>query len=218
MKLEAGMILDLLAVVILLFSMIGGAKKGFAKTCFSFMQWFICIVTGFFLCTPVKEYISSRTTLDEAIHNYILDQIDTTIEQSAPYQSIPDLFRSWLQGEGSDFIYGSAASLTDIVLTVLSFLLIILAVKIIGSLVVLLFSKEYHDGIIGCLDGILGFLFGAVRGVLLLLIFFALLVPVLTLLPGTLSTALKTALDQSMIASVLYDGNLLLIFLRDLFA
>lgn len=218
MKLEPGMILDILAVVILLFSIIGGARKGFARTCFSFMQWFICIIAGFFLCAPVKEYLCSHTTLDESIHNYILDQIHTTMEESSPYQSIPDLFSSWLQGEGSDFLYGSSASLTDIILTVLAFLLVILAVKIVGGLFILLFSKEYHDGVIGCLDGILGLLFGAVRGVLLLLILFALLVPVLTLLPGTLSLAMKTALDQSMIATVLYDDNLLLILLRDLFS
>ncbi|MBR3755694.1 MAG: CvpA family protein [Firmicutes bacterium] len=218
MKLEAGMILDVLAVVILLFSMIGGARKGFAKTCFSFMQWFVCIIAGFFLCTPIKEYLCSHTDLDEAIHNYILDQIHTTIEKSAPYQSIPDLFRSWLQGEGGDFLYGSSASLTDIVLTVLAFLLMILAIKIVGGLVILLFSKEYHNGAIGCLDGILGLLFGVVRGILLLLLLFALLVPVLTLLPGTLSIAVKGAVDQSMLASVLYDDNLLLILLRDLFS
>lgn len=218
MKLEPGMILDILAVVILLFSIIGGARKGFARTCFSFMQWFICIIAGFFLCTPVKEYLSSHTTLDESIHNYVLDQIHTTIEESSPYQTIPDLFRSWLQGEGSDFIYGSSANLTDIILSVLAFLLVILAVKIAGGLFILLFSKEYHDGAIGCLDSVLGFLFGAVRGVLLLLILFALLVPVLTLLPGTLSIALKTTLDQSMIATVLYDDNLLLVLLRDLFS
>ena len=218
MKLEAGMILDVLAVVILLFSMIGGARKGFAKTCFSFMKWFVCIIAGFFLCTPIKEYLCSHTDLDEAIHNYILDQIHTTIEKSAPYQSIPDLFRSWLQGEGGDFLYGSSASLTDIVLTVLAFLLMILAIKIVGGLVILLFSKEYHNGAIGCLDGILGLLFGVVRGILLLLLLFALLVPVLTLLPGTLSIAVKGAVDQSMLASVLYDDNLLLILLRDLFS
>ena len=101
---------------------------------------------------------------------------------------------------------------------VLAFLLIILAVKIVGGILVLLLSKDYHDGVIGCLDSVLGFLFGAVRGVLLLFILFALLVPVLTLLPGTLSVALKTAMDQSMIATVLYDDNLLLILLRDLFS
>ena len=218
MKLEPGMILDLLAALILLFSIIGGARTGFAKTCVSFMQWFVCIIAGFFLCTPIKEYLISHTTLDESIYNYILDQINTTIEESAPYQSIPDLFRSWLQGEGNDFLYGSSASLTDIILTVLAFILIILSVKIVGGILVLLLSKDYHDGVIGCLDGVLGFLFGAVRGILLLLIIFALLVPVLTLLPGTLSTALKTAMDQSMIASVLYDDNLLLILLRDLFS
>lgn len=218
MSLGYGMILDILAVVILLFSIIGGARKGFTKTCFSFMQWFTCIVAGFFLCTLVKDTLISYTTLDDAIHNYILDQMKTTIEESAPYQSVPDLFSQWLQEAGNDFVYSTCASLTDIILTILSFLLIVLGVKLVGGIFVLLFSKEYHDGVVGCLDGVLGFLFGAVRGVLLLMVLFALLVPVLTLLPETLSVAIKTALDQSMIASVVYDDNLLLILLRDLFS
>lgn len=218
MRLEPGMILDILAAVILLLSILWGARKGFAKTCLSFTQWFICILAGFFLCTTVKERLIEHTTLDEAIHNYILDQVQTTIEASAPYQSMPDLFSQWIQDADNDFIYGSCASITDIILTVLAFLLIILLVKIAGGLMILLVSKDYHDGVIGFLDGVLGFLFGAVRGILLLFILFALLVPVLTLLPGTLSVALKTAMDQSMIASVLYDDNLLLILLRDLFS
>ena len=218
MRLEPGMILDILAVIILLFSIISGARKGFAKTCFSFMQWFLCIVAGFFLCTPIKEYISEYTTLDETIYNYILDQVRTTIEESTPYQSIPDLFSQWLQGESNNFLYGSCASLTNIILTVLSFVFIVLAVKLVGGVLVRLLSKDYHSGVVGFLDGVLGFLFGAVRGVLILLISFAVLVPVLTLLPEVISATLKTAMDQSMIASVLYDDNLLLILLRDLFS
>ena len=218
MRLEPGMILDILAVIILLFSIVSGARKGFAKTCFSFMQWFICIVAGFFLCTPIKEYISEHTTLDETIHNYILGQVQTTIEESAPYQSVPDLFSQWLHGENNGFIYGTCASLTNIILTVLAFVIIVLAVKLIGGVLVRLLSKDYHDGVVGFLDGVLGFLFGAVRGVLILLIFFAVLVPVMTLLPEAASTTLKTAMDQSMIAAALYDGNLLLILLRDLFS
>lgn len=218
MNLGPGMILDILAVLILLISIIWGARKGFAKTCFSFMQWFICIIAGFFLCTFLKEYLAEHTTLDEAIHNYILDQVHTTIEESAPYQSMPDLFSQWFQTESHDFIYGSCATLADITLTVLSFVAIIFAIKIICGLLKLLLSKEHHDGIIGFVDSVLGILFGLVRGALLLFILFALFVPILTLLPGTLSVAVKTAVDQSVIASVLYDDNLLLILLRDLFS
>lgn len=218
MKIEPGTILDILAAIILLFSIFWGVRKGFAKTCFSFVQWFVCMLAGFFLCTPIKAYLIDHTTLDEAIHNYILDQISTTIEESPAYQSVPDLFGTWLQREGSGFLYGSSAVLTNITLTVLTFLLIVLTIKIVSSILILLFSKEYHDGVIGCLDSVLGFLFGAVRGVLLLLLLFALMVPVLTLVPETLSTVLKIAIDQSMIASVLYDDNLLLILLRDLFS
>lgn len=218
MRLEPGMILDVFVIGILLFSTIAGVKKGFARTCFSFMQWFICMIAGFFLCVPVKKCLISYTTLDESIKNYVANQIKTSIEESTLYQSLPDLFGAWLQADGKGFVYDSSTSLTDIILTVLAFLLILLAMKFVGGLLMLLFSKDYHSGVIGFLDSLLGFLFGGVRGILILLVFFALLVPALTLLPGTLSATLKTAMDQSLIASILYDDNLLLILLRDLFS
>jgi len=218
MSLTPGIIMDILAAVILLFSLIRGAQKGFAQTLVSFMQWFICIIAGFFLCASVKEYLVRQTDFDEAINRYILDQINTTIEESAPYNAMPDLFSEWINSESSDFVYGTSASLTDVILTVISFVAVIIVIKVICGFFALIFSKEYHDGLIGFLDGFVGFLFGAVRGVLLVFLVFAVLVPVLSLLPGTLSVALKTAMDQSYVASFIYDDNLILILVRDLFS
>ena len=218
MEFTPGIIMDILAAVILLFSLIQGARMGFAKTLVSFMQWFGCIIAGFFLHASVKDYLIRQTNLDDAINSYILDQIHTTIEESAPYQSMPDLFRQWINTENGGFVYGTSASLTDVILTVLSFVAVILAVKLICKFFELILSKKHHDGIIGFVDGFTGLLFGAVRGVLLVLILFAFLVPVLSLLPGTLSETLKTAMDQSYVASFLYDDNILLILVRDLFS
>lgn len=218
MNLEPGMIMDILAAVILLFSLIWGAQKGFAQTLLSFMQWFICIIAGFFLCASAKEYIIKNTTLDEAINSYILDQIGTTIEESTPYNSMPDLFSEWINRGSSDFVYGTSAALTDVILTVLSFIAVILVIKLVCGIFALIFSKEYHDGVIGFLDGLVGFLFGGVRGILLVYLSFAVLVPLLSLLPPEVSNPIKSAMDQSYIASVLYDDNLLLILVRDLFS
>lgn len=218
MNLGPGIIMDILAAVILLFSLIRGAQKGFAKTLLSFMQWFICIVAGFFLCASAKEYIIKHTSLDEAINSYILDQITTTIEESTPYNAMPDLFSAWINDESSNFVYGTAASLTDVLLTVLSFIAVIIVTKIICSVFVLIFSKDYHDGLIGFLDGLVGLLFGAVRGILLIFLCFAVMVPLLSLMPTEVSEPIKTAMDQSYAASAIYDDNLLLILVRDLFS
>ena len=218
MNLTPGIIMDILAGLILLFSLIQGARKGFTQTLLSFLQWIGCILAGFFLYSHVKDYIVNNTDFDDIIHRYILDQVTSTIQESAPYLTMPDLFAKWIEPGSNDFIYGTATSLTNVVLTVLAFIAVILVIKIICGILVRLFSKKYHDGIIGFLDGLMGLLFGLVRGVLLVFLFFALLVPVLTLLPGTLSVALKTALDQSYVAAFLYDDNLLLILIRDLFS
>lgn len=218
MELGPGMIMDILAAVILLFSVIRGAQKGFAQTLLSFVQWFACIIAGFFLYGYVKDYISENTTFDDAVHHYILDQITTSIEESTPYNAMPDLFSQWINTGDNNFIYGTAASLTNVVLTVLSFVAVIVVIKIICGVLALIFSKEYHDGLIGFLDGLVGLLFGLVRGILLVFLFFALLVPVLSLLPSNIADTIQTAMDQSYVASMLYNDNLLLILIRDLFS
>ncbi len=213
-----GILLDIAAVSIFIISVFFGAKKGFSRTMFSFMQWFVCIIIGFIFCNPAKKYLIAQTTLDEAVNEYILDQIETTIEESAPYQSMPHLFGQWINSGKNDFLYGTSAALTDVILTVLSFLAIVISIKIVCGLLLLLFSKEYHDGLLGFIDGFIGFLFGIMRGFLILFVLFACLVPLLSLLPSDVSMAWKTAIDQSFVAAVLYDDNLLLILLRDLFS
>lgn len=218
MNLEPGIIMDILAAAILLFSLIRGAQKGFTQTLLSFVQWFACILAGFFLCASAKEYIIHHTNLDEAINSYILDQISTTIEESTPYTSMPDLFSEWINDEGGNFVYGTSASLTNVILTVLAFIAVIIVIKLVCGLFAMIFSKKHNDGIIGFLDGFVGFLFGAVRGVLLVFLAFAMLVPLLSLMPSGLSEPIKLAMDQSYAASFLYDDNLLLILIRDLFS
>ena len=60
MNLTPGIAMDILAAVILLFSMIQGARSGFARTLVSFVQWFGCIIAGFFLCTSVSSCKSTH--------------------------------------------------------------------------------------------------------------------------------------------------------------
>lgn len=218
MNLGPGIIMDIVVVAILLLSTIFGMRKGLVLTVISFMQWFVCVILGFVFCEEVKAFLIDHTELDDTLTEYISAHAEASIETSASYQAMPDLFGSWINEASGSFIYGTSASIASVLLSVIAFLLVVAGIKILCFLLARLFSRKYNTGAAGFLDGLLGFLFGFVRGVILIFLFFALLVPVLGLLWPELSKTITQAMDDSYMAGFLYDDNVLLILMRDLFS
>ena len=91
MNLTPGIAMDILAAVILLFSMIQGARSGFARTLVSFVQWFGRIIAGFFLCTSVKEYIIRDIVTDD-------EEMDAFLFSLGCYSGEPITVISHLKG------------------------------------------------------------------------------------------------------------------------
>lgn len=212
-----GIIMDIITVGILLLSMIFGARKGFAMTVMSFVQWFGCIVAGLIFGERAKEALIEKTLIDETINEQILNHIETTIEESSSYLAMPDLFASSINGTTGELLYGTAGSITSVIMTVLGFLTVVLGIKIVSFFFVHIFSRKYHDGVAGFFDGFLGFLFGIGRGILLILLFYTVLVPVLGVIWPSFAEFAVTSIDDSYTAKLLYDNNMLLILLRDFF-
>ncbi len=210
--------MDFIIVLIVVLSAILGARKGFAMTLASFMQWFICIIAGLLLCNKTKVWLMDHTVLDDTVNQIVLSHIETTMEESAPYKAMPDLFSSWINQGVENFAYGTSSSITNVVMTVIGFLIVVFAIKIIGFLVVHLFSRKYTGGVIGFFDGLMGFLFGLVRGVLLVLVFFSVLVPVLGTIWPDLSETIVGLMDGTRLAELIYNDNMILVLIRDLFS
>jgi hypothetical protein len=103
-------------------------------------------------------------------------------------------------------------------MTVIAFLLVVFGVKLVVALLIRLFSRKYHRGVIGFMDGLGGLLFGGVRGIIYVLLLFALLIPVLGVIWPGVSEWVSQAIDQGQLANLLYNNNVLLILVRDLFS
>ncbi|MEE0742294.1 MAG: CvpA family protein [Emergencia sp.] len=207
---------DIVVIVIILASTILGAKKGFSLTVISFMQWFVCLILGVLFCSPVKGFYIDYTTLDESILSAMEEQFEGAAANSSAYQAMPDLFSGWLGDVTGAMSHELAASVTSILLTIISFLTIVIGIKVVCFLLSHLLSKKHNDGIVGFFDGFMGFIFGAVRGLLLVFLFFTILVPLLSLVLPDFSAAILTSMDQSRLAHYLYEENILLILVRDL--
>ena len=104
-----------------------------------------------------------------------------------------------------------ASGIADFVFKILCFILVVIIIRLVFLLFSSLFSKKHNDGIIGFLDGSFGLIAGAIKGLLLIFILLALLVPVISLSSGN---GLASALEASRIAGTLYDNNYLLLIVK----
>lgn len=218
MNLESGLILDIITGAILLVSAIFGARKGFTRTLVSFVSWFLCVVLGFVFLNKITEYICTQTSLDDFVNNAIISSVGESITESNAYQAIPDLFSSLVDDSISDIIYATSASLTGIIVSIISFLAVVIVIKLICFIILHLFSKKHNDGALGFFDGLCGFIFGLTRGVIIVLIFFAMLVPVLGLAFPDLSAKILGSMETSYVAKYLYHDNALLMIIKEFFS
>lgn len=201
--------MDIFLIAMLLVSGIHGAKNGFACTMRYFLLWFVCLTAGIFGCQTVKSLLLEHT----GIGDYIRDVLQLHAETPVFPEVLPDSCADWFEGFSGTWSDELTASLGDRILTLIAFLLIVLAVRLIFALYVRLFSKKYHEGLTGFTDGMLGLVFGLARGIFFILLTFIVLVPVISLLSPDTGLLIGEAMEDSILASVFYNNNILLAFL-----
>lgn len=235
------MAIDITILVILLISCLLGARKGFAATITSLFGWFVSTVCGLVFFDTVKKFIEANTPIDEFFNGIILERLvlaatgigtGTKPEGSLSYDTIPDLFGNFFtsinpqladgfnaaaENAVSKMLEGTAQSITSILMSVISFLILVLGIKLVSRLILMLFSKQNNKGLTGFVDGLAGFAFGAVRGLFLIFIFLGLLVPILTLINPDFSQLAMDDFSKSKAGDFLYQHNLMLMVLKGLF-
>lgn len=235
------MAIDITILVILLISCLLGARKGFAATITSLFGWFVSTVCGLVFFDTVKKFIETNTPIDEFFNGIILERLvlaatgigtGTKPEGSLSYDTIPDLFGNFFtsinpqladgfnaaaENAVSKMLEGTAQSITSILMSVISFLILVLGIKLVSRLILMLFSKQNNKGLTGFVDGLAGFAFGAVRGLFLIFIFLGLLVPILTLINPDFSQLAMDDFSKSKAGDFLYQNNLMLMVLKGLF-
>ena len=211
------MVMDILTAAIVIISAFWYARKGFAMSVMTSLQWLVGITVALMFCDDMADFIAKKTSTGLSLNLFFQQKVQNGLEESPAIQQIPEVFHGWVQG-ATDYIADvTADSLTTIVLTVLSFIAMILAVKIIAWLFCRIFSREHHKGIIGLIDSALGLAIGTFLGAFYVMLLMALLTAVMGFLPENISGAILNSLQHSYFAGDLYEGNILFTLLRNLF-
>ncbi len=212
------MIMDLLILAIFVISIFISMRRGLVLMLTGLAKGVLSAVIAWLFCDDMAEYLLKIQPIHDFAVGKISQGLSVRWESSAIYEALPALFTS----EGGSFadtlITEGATKLAWLFLTIISFLLIFLALHLLAALLQKLFSHKNRGGFVGFSDRLLGLILGIVIGFFNILLFLALLLPVCGLFFPSMSQQLPVWFSGSVFAKDLYDNNLLLILLRDFIA
>lgn len=219
--------------LILLVAVIRGAARGIGDTVLRLLGLAAGFVISFMYSGKVADYLSVSPVQDkihqhmyQIIREHILggaeapepgDAASTEIinnfvgnaPQSDPYTEAMPKTLSGVVSDLADKTANAAASrMTDICISILSVLVILLAVWLVMTIIRLIYKHGRENSMLLRLsDRIVGMAFGVVRGLILSFVACAALIPVTTLFAPEKVPEMLEAMHHTYLAGTLYDIN-----------
>ena len=199
--------IDIMIVAIIGLSAVFGWRKGLASVIFSCFRWLICIVVSAIGSYPLKSYIVRNTQFDDAIQEHVKNILLVPGTGNEYFISAPEQIQNAFSGYQQNIASSMALSITDRLMNILSFLLIAVVLIILTRLILLALESRKKRGPIGIFNGILGFLFGVLRGVFIISVVMLALFPILSFTDPQAASPIIDGVRQSTLASLFYDHN-----------
>ncbi len=211
--------MDIVIFFIIGISVFLGFRKGFLKTVTGFLAIVLSLALACFFQQPVAEYLKN-TPVYSTVYENTYGLIEVPEEETARLSDYGtgklNLPREILDGmqKGIDTAEDSVAdavseTVANLALNICSILLVFLGVRLLLLLITSLAGILSRLPVIGWGDGLLGALFGLLRGILITYIILALATFAATMSPGG---GIAKAIKQSEFAKVMYHHNFLIDF------
>lgn len=209
------MIMDILVLAVFALSIFFSLRKGFAAALAGFFKGIAAVVLAWFFCDDLAAMLLKVPAVHTFAVEKISQQLSVRWESSDIYDALPELFTSGENNISNLLINEGAGRLSALFLTILSFFLILVGVRLLASAAEKLFSHKERGGFIGFSDRLLGLLLGIIIAIFNILLFLALLLPLVGIVVPSWSETLPQWFEGSYVAKDIYDNNLLLILIRD---
>lgn len=193
--------LDIIVAAILALSVSLGVRQGFAYSFFHSLGLIFSVFLAYFTYKPVTAFLSQRFEFYNSFEEWVflrLESRNLTFFQFA--ETLPGPLQAHLNRAESTI----DNILPPLIFSILCFILLVFTYRFILLLFTFIMSKKHHDGSVGFVDTLLGFAFGAIRGILILLLLLALIVPANAIIKSDFIIA---ALEDSVLARFIYENN-----------
>lgn len=209
------MMMDILVLILFSLTIFFAMRKGFVMTVVSFLRGIATVVIAWLFCDDLAALLLEKTELGLALTDKIQTDLHEKWTASRVYEILPELFKESADASASSVIADNTDKLANLLLMILCFFLILIALRLLLSLLTRAFSHEYRGGFVGALDWFLGILMGILLGALSVLLFLALLFPLVGIFLPSYCDTVAGWMEGSYFAADLYNNNLLLILMRD---
>ncbi|MFQ7472907.1 MAG: CvpA family protein [Anaerovoracaceae bacterium] len=205
------MFLDIAVIGILALFIAKGIFRGFVYTFIHTLGWIGAMIISFLAAKPLALFLNDGF-LGIAIRDGILRKLSgssNALEETV--SGLPDIISGGISSGIETASEVFANMLSSVVLTMLSFLIIMAASRFLLRIVVKPASRRYGGGILTAADKALGALAGALEGILLVFVFLTVMMVLASISQEGISEIIVQWLNSSMIAKTLYDNNLLML-------
>lgn len=210
------MFIDIAIGALLIASMVLGYRNGFVYTLIRTFEWLFALVLGIILHPLIKTLLVTKTGLSDLIKNNVSVSLQDITDFSGFENMLPPILRPSFESLSNSAISVWSEGLSDLILAILSFLILLFLIRFLFSIIVNLFSKrKAHNSLVNFTDGILGMIFGFISGFILVSVILMTMFPASALLPSNLSKSWNSQLEESHIAYELWNNNLLLAIVQD---
>lgn len=210
------MIIDIILVSLLVIITALGYRYGFIFTFFHLTGWLLSLLCGFIFSSRLKTYLIENDIFYSWINGKIQLKIpDGFKESSLEFTGVPSILNDLIVSLTTDFSKTVATQITDFVMSVVSFLILVFLIKIVLFFFIALFSKKNNTGATGLIDGVLGLGFGFIKGMVVIYFLLAVMIPLVNLGSPEHTFLLLTNLDSSTIAKDLFNNNPLLLLISN---
>ena len=188
------MIFDIVIAVIIALAVIKGFRRGLFYMTLRILVWVGAVIAGIFLTGTLAEFLSGGP-VGERVSADIADKLGSSMSSATDAcAGLPDMISGGIM-----------------VTSVLAFGIIVFGIWLIAHIFMVPASRRRRKNVIGAADRLAGAAAGAVKGIIVVFILLALLVPVVNLSDAGTSAAIMSQLSSSQFAGSMYDNNLLLL-------
>ncbi len=205
------MVLDIIAVIVIIIFMYFGFKQGFFQSLLGIISWLIAFAMSFVWFEPFKNLVREKTDIYENILQIVKERLSTE-DYIANLDVLPTKLYQSIEALSLDFVNNTSTSLADTFFSILCFVVLFIGIKIILWAIIKLLTLQSQHGVLRVTDGLLGMILGFIKGLVGVLIIFALLVPMISLSDESVREFINNDIERSKVAKEIYKNNIIVNF------
>lgn len=220
----------ILTVILIAWNIVRGYSHGILRMIYSLIAWILILVIVSWATPHVSAYLSQHTSIEADIQERCRDQLGNIVEKQGAQSSNSELLQAMgikLPDAVVDTLFGKdnladsllettgmydlvSHKLSELALTGISFVLVLIAVTIIFHLILQLIKVVEKLPVINGANRLLGAAGGLIKGIVLIWIIFAIVALNST---NGLGATIISYIYESKFLQVIYENNIILVIL-----